>query len=109
MKFLLDTHLPPRLVKEFTTRGHECLQVRTLLTPDTADTVIAAKANEIAAVMVTKDEDFFHLKKRGVLKTPLVWLRMGNVTSVHLCDGLGPRIPEICAALEAGQTIVEIR
>lgn len=83
--------------------------MRTLLTPETADTAIAARANELAAVMVSKDADFFDLKHRGVLTSPLVWVRLGNVTSVYLCDTLGARIPEICAALDAGQTIVEIR
>jgi predicted nuclease of predicted toxin-antitoxin system len=109
VKFLLDAHLPPRLVAEFTAHGHDCQQVRTLLAPDAPDLTIAQMANELGAVVVTKDADFLALAQRGVLQTPLVWVRLGNVTSVALCATLGPRIPEISAALEAGERLIEIQ
>lgn len=108
MKFLLDTHMPPRLVREFVSLGHECQQVRTLLAPDAPDDLIARTANAVGAVMVTKDADFVDLAKRGVLETPLVWVRLGNVTSVALCADFGRRIPDICAALDAGERLIEI-
>lgn len=109
MRFLLDVHMPPRLVREFTGHGHECLQVRLLLPLTSKDTAIADKANELAAVMVSKDADFVDLHERGVLKVPLVWVRLGNVTSVLISSEFQNRIPAICAAIEAGEQLVEIR
>jgi predicted nuclease of predicted toxin-antitoxin system len=108
MKFLLDTHMPPRLVREFTAFGHDCLQVRTLLTPDASDVLISQTANELSAIMVTKDADFVDFAARGVLQGPLVWVRLGNVTSVMLCDDFRLRIPAICTAIEAGERLVQI-
>lgn len=109
MRFLLDVHLPPRLVSEFTSLGHECMQVRTLLPLTSLDTVIAEKANELAAVMVSKDADFVELAERDVLKVPLVWVRLGNVSSVAICAQFRRRIPDICAAINTGERLVEIR
>src|SRR6218665_3491942 len=109
MRFLLDVHMPPRLVREVTSLCHHCLQVRTLLPLTSPDTTIAAKANELAAVMVSKDADFVDLRLRGVLTVPLVWIRLGNVTSVLICETLHHRIPALCAAIEAGERLVEIR
>jgi len=109
MRFLLDVHLPPSLVREFTDLGHECLQVRSLLPLTSRDTVIADTANQLAAVMVSKDADFVDLSTRGVLKVPLVWIRLGNVTSVAIRSEFQRRLPSICAAIEAGERLVEIR
>ncbi len=109
MRFLLNVHMPPRLVQEFTNYGHECLQVRSLLPLTSLDTTIADKANELAAVMVSKDADFVDLHEREVLKMPLVWVRLGNVTSVAICANFQNRIPAICTAIEAGERLVEIR
>lgn len=109
MRFLLDVHMPPRLAREFTSLGHECLQVRSLLPLTSLDTAIADKANELAAVMVSKDADFVELHQRGVLKVPLVWVRLGNVTAVLICSQFQHRLPAICTAIAAGERLVEIR
>jgi predicted nuclease of predicted toxin-antitoxin system len=81
MRFLLDVHMPPRLVREFTSLGHECLQVRSFLPLTSLDAIIAEKANQLEAVMVSKDADFVDLSDRGVLKVPLLWVRLGNFGS----------------------------
>jgi len=109
MRFLLDVHMPPRLVRDFTDLGHECLQVRALLPLTSRDVTIADKANELAAVMVSKDADFVDLSERDVLKVPLVWVRLGNVTSALIYTPFRQQIPAICAAIEAGERLVEIR
>lgn len=109
MRFLLDVHMPPRLVREFTGLGHECLQVRSLLPLTSRDITIAEKANELAAVMVSKDSDFVDLQERGVLRVPLLRVRLGNVTSALICTTFRQQIPAICAAIEAGERLVEIR
>ena len=108
MRFLLDVHMSPRLVREFTGLGHECLQVRSLLPLTSRDITIAEKANELAAVMVSKDSDFVDLQERGVFRVPLR-VRLGNVTSALICTTFRQRIPAICAAIEAGERLVEIR
>ena len=40
---------------------------------------------------------------------PLVWVRLGNVTSTALCAAFRTEIPHIAAALQAGETIIEIQ
>src|SRR5690606_41734762 len=80
-----------------------------LLPLTSTDAAIAEKANDLAAVIVSKDADFVDLHERGVLKVPLVRVRLGNVTSALICTTFRQRIPAICAALEAGERLAEIR
>jgi len=109
MLFLLDANLPPGLIKAVEAAGHEGWHVATLLRPDASDLEIALAANQHKAVLMTKDADFLDLKARGELTGALVWLRYGNMSNRRTAEMLLPAMPQIIAALAAGEMVVEVR
>ncbi|MEO8882603.1 MAG: DUF5615 family PIN-like protein [Devosia sp.] len=108
MKFLLDAHLPPRLAIELRAAGHSCDETAKVLSPDARDIEIAAFANASGAVLFSKDVDFVELLRRGILRTPLVRIRLPNMTARATCAAVLPQVPRILASLQAGERIVEI-
>lgn len=108
MRFLLDAHLPPALATALREAGHDCDETRLLLAPDATDVDIAAIANELGAVLVSKDADFLGLKQRGLLKTPLIRVRFPNMTARRTVAEILPRLPQLLSALERGEDPVEI-
>ena len=107
MRFLIDAQLPPALCGWFEERGFEAEHVCRRLDGQTPDAEIAACAVAERFVLVTKDDDF-------ALRYPpvgyrLVWLRCGNITNEALRVWLGERWEPILAALEASETLVEVR
>lgn len=91
------------------TAGHQCDHVSTLLGADAQDINIALAANQLRAVLISKDSDFVDLASRNTLQVPLVRIRLGNMTKQATCAIVLARLPQIVAALEAGGRIVEVR
>jgi predicted nuclease of predicted toxin-antitoxin system len=61
----------------------------------------------VGAVIVTKDEDF--AVRRLLMGGPsVVWLRLGNTRRVALLARVEAEVPAIVAALERGETLVEV-
>jgi predicted nuclease of predicted toxin-antitoxin system len=107
VKFLLDAQLPPKLTRALTRSGHVGLHVYEcglLTAKDREIWKYAAKQN---AVIITKDADFAAL--RGARGPAIVWLRLGNVSNDALVAAVMGALPEIVAALEAGERLVEVR
>lgn len=72
-----------------------------------SDDVIRNHAASVGAVIVTKDEDF--AVRRVLADGPaVVWLRLGNTRRAELLTRLEADLPAIVAALERGETLVEI-
>jgi predicted nuclease of predicted toxin-antitoxin system len=109
LRFLIDAQLPPRLKQRLETAGHVAFHVFDELAADASDRAVAAKAVELDAALITKDDDFVELSRRGVLGVPLVWLRSGNMTSDRLWFQLEPLLPSIALAIDSGEMIVEVR
>jgi len=109
MLFLLDANLPPGLARAIEAAGHECRHVAVLLRPDATDREVAGAANELGAVLVTKDADFAELKARGQLEGAVLWLRYGNMSNRQAAERLLPALPQVVAAIAAGEDIVEVR
>ena len=72
-----------------------------------SDDAIRAYAAEIAAVIVTKDEDFaiHRLLHHG---PAVVWIRIGNTRRSELLRRVETELATIVAALEHGEAIIEI-
>lgn len=104
MKFLLDAQLPPRLVKALRRAGHEAVHVYECGLLTAPDRAIAKYAVKEKAVVIIKDADFATLEHGPVV----VWLRLGNVSNDALIAALMAALPEIVAALEAGEGLVEM-
>ena len=109
MHFLLDAHLPPALGEGIRAAGHQCDEVRKLIPSDSLDVQVAAVANELDAVVLSKDVDFVDLVGRGILRTALVHIRLLNMTASETCAAVLPRLPSIIASIDAGERIVEVR
>ena len=95
MRFLIDAQLPPGLAARLPDDGH--------------DLPAGVHLQRCGAILVSKDEDFADLSRRGVLMVPLLWIRLGNTTNATLWHRLAPLLPEIESAFSAGEKIVEIR
>jgi predicted nuclease of predicted toxin-antitoxin system len=107
VRFLVDAQLPPALARRLEALGHvaEHVAARGLVTA--SDDVIRNYAASVGAVIVTKDEDF--AVRRLLTGGPaVVWLRVGNTRRAVLLARVEADLPAIVAALERGETLVEI-
>jgi predicted nuclease of predicted toxin-antitoxin system len=109
VRFLLDAQLPPRLAAKISSTGHEAIHLGDILPVDAEDLVVAKEANRLKAVLVSKDEDFVDLARRGVLQSQFLWIRSGNMTTAKLWLILEPLLPDIERAFTAGEKIVEVK
>ena len=72
------------------------------------DAAIWAEAQRQGAVLISKDEDFVHLRTTLADGPALIWVRIGNTTRRELLDGFTQLMPAIEAALMKGERIIEI-
>ena len=71
------------------------------------DNDIREYATSVGAVIVTKDEDF--AIRRVLTEGPsIVWLRLGDTRRAALLARMEAELPAIVAALERGETLIEI-
>ncbi len=65
-------------------------------------------ADRIGAVIVTKDEDFARLRTGNEGGPQVVWIRLPNTRRVELLRWFEAALPEIKAALERGERLIEV-
>lgn len=107
MRFLVDAQLPPALARRLEALGHIAEHVVDLGMASASDAAIRDHAVNVGAVIMTKDEDF--AVRRVLLGGPtVVWLRLGNTRRSALLSRIEADLPAIVAALERGETLVEI-
>lgn len=107
MRFLVDAQLPPALARRVEAWGHVAEHVFDLDLTSAADGAIHDYAASVGAVIITKDEDFAvrHLLTGG---PAVVWLRLGNTRRAVLLERVEAEFPAVLAALERGETLIEI-
>jgi len=107
LRFLVDAQLPPALARQIESFGHSAEHVVDCALATAADDAIRNYAAKTGAVIVTKDEDF---AVRRVLQEgpPVVWVRIGNTRRAELLRRIEADFAAIVAALERGETLVEI-
>jgi len=108
VRFLVDAQLPPQLARWLTGAGHVAEHVADCGLTTADDLAIWSHAAEIGAVIVTKDEDFALRKAIGKAGPPVVWIRLGNTRGPELLRWFETMFPAVLAALERGETLVEI-
>ncbi len=108
MRFLVDAQLPPALARWLSTRGHEATHLLDHGLLEAADTRIWTEAERLDAVIVSKDEDFVHLRTLNPEGPSVVWVRVGNTTRRELLAWFEQLLPEIEGALLAGERLIEI-
>ena len=108
MRFLVDAQLPPSLVASIVRSGHEAAHVYDLSLPDASDRAIWEHAVRENCVIVTKDEDFA-IRRLAVASGPAVlWSRRPNTRQAAMTIWLSRLLPEVVAAFERGEKLVEI-
>lgn len=109
MRFILDAQLPPALALFFTARGHEAVAVRDLGLQGADDREIWSKAEEMQAIVVTKDEDFVHFVTLSEAGPSVIWVRTGNAINRVLTARFELAWTELEGHLEQGVRLVELR
>lgn len=107
MRFLIDAHLPLRLIEYLHAKGHQAEHVATVLGERAKDTAIVAHARATGAVIVSKDADFMDLLA-DASDPQLLWVRSGNTTNRLLISLLDSHWSRIETALRDGQSVVEV-
>ena len=107
MRCLIDAQLPPALARRLAAMGHEAVHVADLGLATAPDARVRDEARARGAVIFTKDEDFavWRVLNGG---PPIVWLRLGNTRRAPLLARVEAEFPAILAALERGDTLIEI-
>ena len=81
MRLLIDENVPDAVADIYRERGHEVLLVRDLFPAGTADEVIARRANELEAVVVTWNYKHFRaLAARKTSRGSFRYPRLGLIT-----------------------------
>jgi len=109
VKFLVDNQLPAALARWISAQGLDCHHVLDLGLAEASDAEIWRYASDHDMVLVSKDEDFFHLATRPGSPVRLVWVRLGNCRRPVLLSVFEIVWPRIQASLEAGDRVVEVR
>lgn len=78
MKFIVDNQLPAALARWLEAKGADAIHVLELALDTAKDHDIWTLAMREQRIVVSKDEDFFHLANRANDQGRLLWVRVGN-------------------------------
>ena len=106
MKFIVDNQLPAALAIWLSARGEDAVHVLDLALDASPDTDIWRRAATEGRVVVSKDEDFFHLANRPGDTGQFLWVRVGNCRTPALLARFEAAWPGIEQAFRAGHRIV---
>ena len=108
MRFLVDAQLPPALARWLASKGHEADHVGDTGMQAASDIAIWDYALASGAAIVTKDEDFAQRKVLKPAGPAVVWIRLPNTRRRDLLAWFETILPDVLAALERGETLVEV-
>jgi predicted nuclease of predicted toxin-antitoxin system len=108
MKFLVDAQLPPALARSLTAKGHAAEHVGDIGLQASSDEAIWDYALREGAEIVTKDEDFGQRKNMTESGPAVVWIRLPNTRRHDLLAWFETILPDVLAAMERGETLIEI-
>jgi predicted nuclease of predicted toxin-antitoxin system len=108
VRFLVDAQLPPALARFLAAAGHQAEHVSDVGLEMSSDREIWLRATALGSVIVTKDEDFVTLRAFQSSGPAIVWVRIGNTTRDTLIKVMSSALPAIIAALQRGETVVEV-
>jgi predicted nuclease of predicted toxin-antitoxin system len=106
IRFIIDQQLPPMLVERLRQSGHDAIHVREIGLTAAKDSTIWEHAAKHGYVVISKDRDF--VPAGGVERSPLVWIRCGNVTNAALWRLLSRMLPDIVRMLSDGARVIEV-
>ena len=109
MRFLVDNQLPATLARFIAALGYECSHVLDVGLGQATDAEIGRHAEMRKMILISKDEDFFHLAVRSGASLRIVWVRVGNCRNRKLLGSFQRAWPRIINCLSTGDRIVEVR
>ncbi|MCH7227996.1 DUF5615 family PIN-like protein [Haloferula sp. A504] len=109
MKYLIDNQLPVALARALAESGRDAVRVLDWNLAQTSDPMIWKRALDEGMIVITKDEDFFHLANREGDRGRVLWIRMGNTRKAALLSRILPQMAEIEGWFNEGQRVVEVR
>jgi predicted nuclease of predicted toxin-antitoxin system len=109
VNFLVDNQLPAALSRFLTAHGHPSQHVLDVALDEANDSPVWDYAKTHGLIVISKDEDFFHLAQRANETGKLLWVRLGNCRNEILLAGFQTELPNIEQAFAEGQRIVELR
>jgi predicted nuclease of predicted toxin-antitoxin system len=99
MKFLVDAHLPRRLIYRLRDAGHDALHTQDLPSGNrTTDGEINAISIREQRAVVTKDADFVHSFTLAHQPYKLLLISTSNIRNAELESRLLAQLPSIAAA-----------
>ena len=102
MKFLLEAHLPRRLVYRLREAGHDAPHTLDLPKRNrTTNTEINDVSESEQRIVVTKDADFVNSFYVSEKPYKLLLISIGNISNTELEALFVPNIPSISAAFQA--------
>ncbi len=107
MKFLVDAQLPPGLCIWLEARGHTAIHVNHVGLGGASDLKIADFVIANLAILISKDEDFLHLRMPDKFK--LIWIRCGNTTNKALAMWMDQRWDQAEHLLASGEPVIELK
>lgn len=100
--------MPPARARWLAAQGHEAEHVGDLEMQAASDAAIWDFATTSSAAIVTKDEDFAQRKLLNGNGPVVTWIRLPNTRRRDLLIWFETILPDVTAALERGETLVEV-
>jgi predicted nuclease of predicted toxin-antitoxin system len=108
MRFFIDAQLPAVLARWLAANGHEAQHVSDVGMSAASDGVIWAYAVQHELIIVTKDEDFAQRRMLSSSGPRVLWLRFRNSRKQELLLRFSALLPQVVAAFERGEVLVEV-
>ncbi|MBP8920964.1 MAG: DUF5615 family PIN-like protein [Micropruina sp.] len=106
MKFLVDAHLPVRLVDYLVANGHDAIHVSTLSRGfETSDAEITAFADADQRLVVSKDADFVNSHLVAGRPARLLVIKTGNISNAGLIAIFEALLTEVVSAYSAASYV----
>jgi predicted nuclease of predicted toxin-antitoxin system len=96
------------LARHLSAVGQDAVHVADVGLLKARDVEIWRHAAESRAVLVTKDADFVTMRALNPDGPAIVWVRIGNATNQQLVERFRIVWPNLVAALERGESVIEI-
>jgi predicted nuclease of predicted toxin-antitoxin system len=108
LRFLVDEQLPTALARWISAKGFDCRHVCDAGLAGKSDTAVWSWALRSGATLLTKDEDFVFLSRQKP-GCAVVWFTVGNTPNTALLAKMDSVFTQVCAGLEAGETLIVVR
>jgi predicted nuclease of predicted toxin-antitoxin system len=109
VKYLIDNQLPPKLAQWLTEQGHDGIHLQAVGLAGAQDMEVLEYAGLHGMVLISKDEDFFHLALSRPGPWRVIWVRLGNCRTRLLLSSFAKALPTLVTVLTTEQMVIELR